>query len=769
MRVVTVRDAALGIPGTVRARAKRFGFSKLDSNDGVYNTFFDGYILRAVVSKLLVVVYIVAPPDNWFVASSFYRGYFFNYTDTPLNRLPRWEYSLPGWLRIPVSPDVPTADRPSVESAALDTTRMKRYQVTGAGTLTPAWYTVTGELRSDGPNGVVGPYITRNSFFTNAYDEGETANGWRQAGAVLTYATAGATSTTDMDPAADVDSPSASRSNAMVIQVDDANFDADFTSNWDTLCGGAHNIANTPNVFVVKEATPEVVDGAEQPLRYADFAVVYAGRIGAAPTRYTELHQLWEDNDAPTQSDRENIRDGWNGSPAGVAIGRFHTPYEITPSYVLSTVWTTTWSLADSASGGLVPQEHTGDTESEFNLDGTHFAWQWDESEITSYACSVREPVTDEVPAATEVPVTDAPAQLLTVLSCNVRQRTVETSPTPDTFELRYGVVALTTELADGATTETVVTVSDPITSYDDFDFYSVYASAGRCVPVVRQPFVDMSTPMPSWPTEFNGYIDSADVTLHMIYPGGTKIDYVLDGWVPPFPVMRGINTYPSRYTQFQYYPDTVGSESRTVELASSEPFPSTTDLWNRRTVAAYQTGAQRIAAYMGNGRVACLLTDGALINSGTTVSWSLGVVAESTGALVEIRSQVVADLPLESSNWVSVNVIEPERADVDGNVTTEAVLVVAVNSPGAINDVPPYNVAKVEDWLHGRGVGGDFPRSEAQLFDDFNCSSADYPEFHRYVMISRDGGRNWDRVMEDVGAEVYCLGTALRPRTLSL
>jgi hypothetical protein len=143
--------------------------------------------------------------------------------------------------------------------------------------------------------------------------------------------------------------------------------------------------------------------------------------------------------------------------------------------------------------------------------------------------------------------------------------------------------------------------------------------------------------------------------------------------------------------------------------------------------------------------------------------------VAESTGGLVEIRGEVLEDLPLESSNWISINILEPETADAEGNVATEAVMVVAVNSPGAVYDRAPLNVAGVEDWLHGRGLGGEFPRSEAQLFDDFNCTSADYPAFHRYVMISRDGGRNWDRVLEDVGAEVYCLGNPLRPRTLSL
>ncbi len=343
----------------------------------------------------------------------------------------------------------------------------------------------------------------------------------------------------------------------------------------------------------------------------------------------------------------------------------------------------------------------------------------------------------------------------------------------------------------------------------DPIYMHYLYCSSGSCVPMVRIELDETALPEPipeddpPDPTENNmGQYVSGSATLIMVYPDAETVEYDLDGYYPPRPLMRGGNIidHYSRYQCISYNTWQYGHETHTSTFragilsglldganngAYSTGYSSFVcegpdkgmhlnvgsedeqdDYYNginfktRRRVSTTDNVCiqQKIHGHIGKGKIAVLATN--TPETGAKVSWSLVKCYESTGSRTADAPVVVFEnLPLESACWISMTVLSPEEIDGDGNVITECVILVSLQRPTWFyrSTYDPFFWGQEQSALH-QIQGRQNPRYvEETIQPESNINT------HCEQKISRDGGKTWEILLNGMPGEGYRLGNALK------
>lgn len=200
---------------------------------------------------------------------------------------------------------------------------------------------------------------------------------------------------------------------------------------------------------------------------------------------------------------------------------------------------------------------------------------------------------------------------------------------------------------------------------------------------------------------------------------------------------------------------------------------------FTQRRSSSCSTEQRRIHAHLGQGRIAILATADASASQ-IYVTWTLLIANESTGELVEVRGDIPSrdsrGYPLESSGWLNLNMISPEKRDAEGSVVVPAVLVVSVDRPTTWTEAggfygranpsgrPDPDIVSndpdnplFQNLMYNNTVGeARYIRSEPYKFEANNRDNS----CEKY--ISWDGGLTWTLFIENMPGDVYCLGSPL-------
>lgn len=324
----------------------------------------------------------------------------------------------------------------------------------------------------------------------------------------------------------------------------------------------------------------------------------------------------------------------------------------------------------------------------------------------------------------------------------------------------------------------------------------------------------------------FIGFQHVDQIEFAIFFPevgnGYTKVVYDLNGHEPPRPIMYGLDNHMARWCSTNGYPlgffqyrredfsgigasysaisqtrftnsgigleDNPGpnfGQQETPDLPEGMVLVAETDddpdaqvkRYACRRLTNSATDQQRIHGQIGVGRIAVLATNNAGAES-VFCDWSVVVCHESTGAFVRVSAPIprVYDergYPLESSNWISLNVVSHEETNADGDVVKPAILVVSIDrslhiahnngdSDALGHKYPNGKNRPYIAVVHGHRSSGKlqevaWPRSG---FDDINNINTRALKF-----ISSDGGETWLKFLENIPGDIYYLGNKLFPR----
>lgn len=298
--------------------------------------------------------------------------------------------------------------------------------------------------------------------------------------------------------------------------------------------------------------------------------------------------------------------------------------------------------------------------------------------------------------------------------------------------------------------------------------------------------------------SSYEGDLVGGSARFEMVYADGEIVAYDLGGYAPPRPLLKGVHFdgYFSQKPVFTYNSSVLGDENRTVYFpqvtpsypignpAGAEPTRSDYAFYDtpsnyegpskqstRRRIITEAEGpiTQKIHAHCGAGVTAVLVTDEVI--TGVTCAWYVAMAKESSGELMYVGGNIFTDskfgdqLPLESSNWISLSLLRPMKRDADGNITQEAVLLCSIQ--------PPRQV------VAGYGVnvkGGDEAGLSIHLYQGrlYSITMTDAISERRHIdtyseqRISRDSGRTWQTFIKGMPGDGFYLGSALRPEELT-
>ena len=778
---VTIRDTTGRLTPEARSQAKRFGaqVAELKDKQTVRYSFFDGFIFKALKLRKHVFVTVLSPGPIWWYAARYENTAFGEGSDV---------YSigqaLPGKYCQATHNQIatPEADIP-VFTPDTGLQFPKRHFYVGAAPSLAVGDITRWRYGSPALNGQTA--VLPDTFYDITTSE---VNGWRGVGHVNLLVTGGDSSFVHILP---TEAEATKQFSTAVVNsrafLGLASTDFGTAVNVGPCEGVGANLYPTPYGVNVREETPETIDGVEQPLRYNDFIVATPVTLGNAPARINETRHDFTEGGTQTYSvfTKEYV------NPEGLAFARLHAPFDktLTGHSDVTVSWNTTFSMLDSGVTGVPP----GDLEYKArdledwgilvppytiplppaNYSGPMtdviYCNGYTPHHITSFNCSVREPVTNEAVPPRGVAVGDAPAQLVAVCTSWTNH---DDPDTPGHKAYCFSTRCYTVALSDGAIEEAdIYTASREAVApdfYDPFDYHYVYAACGQAVPLVKigvncDPAL-ITTP----PAAFSGQEDPGSTELKLVYAGGVTITHDLNGYCPPRPIMRG-GLWPSYtlggFQQFGYDTNDPTAVSRTVYVVGNTAVDVSGDLdvneyTNRRTVIPELCSQQRICVNLGSGRIATLACTKAAQGADVRLDWFLVTTFEDNGAFDQVRGTVFEDLPLESSGWISLNVVQPEGYDANGDVTRPAVLVASVRSPTQF--LEPRGGPSVNGYLfpiHARD--NNYPSTE-----QFDTGGAPMVEYHNETRISRDGGATWETLVYNVGAEAYFLGNALKPQT---
>lgn len=341
-------------------------------------------------------------------------------------------------------------------------------------------------------------------------------------------------------------------------------------------------------------------------------------------------------------------------------------------------------------------------------------------------------------------------------------------------------------------------------------------------VPTDEWLFATDNVPLEETPgeTAFIGHQYLDQIEFAIFFPeagnGYTKVVYDLNGYEPPRPIMYGLSKVMARWCstngeplgQFSYRREdfspvtlysTILQTTRPAadEMSQLEGSPGPNfgerdalvppegmviedpevQYFSSRRFTNAATDQQRIHGQLGVGRIAVLATNNAAADS-VFCDWSVVVCHESTGAFVRVSAPIprVYDergYPLESSNWISLNVVSHEETNADGDVVKPAILVVSIDKSLHVahnngdRDALGHMIGDGENRpyiavIHGHRSSGTlqelvWPRTG---YDDENNLNTKALKF-----ISSDGGETWLKFLENIPGDIYYLGNKLFPR----
>lgn len=335
-------------------------------------------------------------------------------------------------------------------------------------------------------------------------------------------------------------------------------------------------------------------------------------------------------------------------------------------------------------------------------------------------------------------------------------------------------------------------------------DIYYFYAPSGDGIPAVivsadewkwDESFTTTSDPLAiaeqeDFGPDFIGSQESA--TFAMIYADGEKIIYDLGDHAPPRPLLKGVlfDQLTDRFAALNYNTSTPGEESRTVSFREDLTDSSyllnykirssyehsvrdQTTPWDdsegkrtrRRIVGMAQTPiTQKIHAHCGAGVMAILVTNKVI--AGAKCSWYVSMARESDGQLlyrggnIFIGSKFGEQLPLESSCWISLSLLQPMKKDSSGNITQEAVLLCSVQPPRTT-----FVGAYASDT--GLYMHNNQSRSDSRTMTDY-VNAARHFDTYSEQRISRDSGLTWQTFIKGMPGDGFYLGTALKQTDFS-
>lgn len=764
---VLLRDVTGRAPSNVLSMARRFGarIAMVQDKKRLYteNAYYDGFVLRAEKRNKHVTVKILAPQGIWWLGGwcnaaasgtggdiTVGIGYIFpsRFVTAATNPTPTAEADI-----LTFSPDSGLqfpkrhcfyGTAPSVAAADIKRWRYGSPALNGRTAVLPsAWYDV---------------------------QEGVEVHGWRSPGHITFTVSGGDSTFVHMEPTeaeAEKTYSQAIVNWQAVVGLQGADFGTDV--NIGPYEGVAQNLWPTPFAANVLETTPETIDGVVQPLRYNDFVVATPVTVGQAPANIGDTRY---DGDGLDTMHTNNT--ACYANPEGIAVALVHMPYDkdLTGLTAATVTWGTTISMLDSGISGVPPGDETykmardsvngwlyptGGTPNGGAEEDYHDGYV--PHHITSFNCAVREPVESEPVPPRGVAVGAGDPQLLAVVT--------SWTEVPDGY--CFSTRGYSVALSDGNATEfdisTATRTAVAPEYFDPFDHHYVYAACGQAVPLVKVGIDCDPALITSPPTAFQGQEELGSTELKLVYADGTVITHDLGDYCPPRPIMRG-GTW-KQYVlggiqQFGYNSNDPGAVSAVVAAEfSRSPDTSgaldTDDYTSRRTVIPELCAQQRICVNLGSGRVATLACTEASRAGDVRLDWSLVVTYEDDGSFDEVRGVVFEDLPLESSCWISLNVVTPEAAAADGSVARPAVLVASVRSPTQF--VSPFSGSQYLFPIHARD--SNYPSSEEY---DTADGAAVMVEYHNEIRVSRDGGATWETMIYNVGTEAYFMGSAIGP-----
>jgi len=593
-----------------------------------------------------------------------------------------------------------------------------------------------------------------------------------------------------------------------------------------------------PYASLVREITPILnEDRTPQPLIYRDMVVAIPYTDSIKPPLFEDAREgvLYAYEDSLPERDgaailRVVIPDGQYRDSSMTAL----PPLWVTNILLTDTDLFTV--VPDEYTEYLNPVEDPPEAPPEdpvFYYDG------WKHNKIRNMTCSFREPPLGLPPTVyPEIPegaIRDSydPAQMLVVISTNVEH--------PD-GGMYYSTRAITLAMDTGAVQSTVELFGDLVNVDASGGFIHEtetgsevaqtptavyhYAACGKAVPLVTVGLntVEGLTEPVTWTaweepqTEFHGQATAPAISygkevpgstkFSLVYAGGTRTEFNLGTWCPVRPVMRGMWAfqYFQRNQIFMYNHNDraqatgtvlpggfrwnrtsfdvslvreadVPVEDRDMQWCDETLFNKTTC---RRIVDIAKCSTQRIACPIGNGKIAILACPMSQQATGMELEWSVIVAHESTGAFIEERGKVFGTekYPLESSNWISMTVQRLEKANQEGTITTEAIIVVSIQRQKIafpfMKDGMMDGMDYVPDddpeayYVDGPGSGDNMAMHLAQdsntapIFADRNTELDIYTDWGTEHRISSDGGVTWRTLVKDAAGDAFFLSNGL-------
>ena len=768
---VLVKDATGTASKEIIHRARKWGFGFDASGLEKAATVVDAYILTANKIGDISTIRIVSPGMLWVFNTSYYP--------LPYHTGSR-SFAPQGYLSIPAKAILPaTGDSSAIDEMTYDINEQISFPKRSGfkyGNFSTDYsdsnFLLSGQMVPYGPG-----VMSTDVFYLTTED---IRNGWKGQCYIGATQISGNSSYihTVLRDGEDTKTFSRAITNWRVFAMDGSLFGD--TININPFEAMPSEIYNAPLSYMapIKEIVQETVNGDLQPLRYSDFVVACITMKGTAPNNIDRLRYDGNGDD----TEYAQILGGVFNS-AGISFARIHAPYDKSLSGFdnePTVQWTRTITMLESDIAGVPPEDKDYDY-TVYDTDppeGITIAGLASHG-IIGMSCAIREPENNRASQPVNaVPIGEDPAQLV----CVVTSYTVGEGYDGFCVSAR----AYTVDLATGATQETDIATTVTQNSggpgeeeYGEFDACIPYASAGQAVPIVRftaiasLDLIDFTDTQTDPPGPFPGQEAPGSTSLSLVYAGGITVDHDLSGYCPPRPIMRGGTWRAYAYggfCQFGYDTNIPGSESMTVWVDS--PDRSTDDsgiTWldsgrldtntYRRTVSPNRASLQRICVNMGGGFIATLAAPTGQVNNGVTLDWTLVVTREINGQFVEIRGIAFEALPLESSNWLSLNVITPATADENGNEVTPAVLIAGVSTPTEYLQLLGYGRAYMHE-IHS--INNNYPRP-VNWQQDLPGQPLDNLVMAQ-TKISRDGGRTWDVLFNDVGSEVYNVGNVLKP-----
>ena len=298
--------------------------------------------------------------------------------------------------------------------------------------------------------------------------------------------------------------------------------------------------------------------------------------------------------------------------------------------------------------------------------------------------------------------------------------------------------------------------------------------------------------------SSYEGDLVGGSARFEMVYADGEIVAYDLGGYAPPRPLLKGVHFdgYFSQKPVFTYNSSVLGDENRTVYFpqvtpsypignpAGAEPTRSDYAFYDtpsnyegpskqstRRRIITEAEGpiTQKIHAHCGAGVTAVLVTDEVI--TGVTCAWRVAMAKESSGELLYVGGNIFADskfgdqLPLESSNWLSLSLIQPMKKDSSGNITQEAVLLCSIQTPR--KSVSGYGVSVKGGEDDGLPIHLYQGRLYSQTMKN-TVSLRRHIDTYSEQRISRDSGLTWQTFIKDIPGDGFYMGSAIRPEELT-